>query len=296
MQGYDKFFKQARKAASNEGPTRISAQVNTAKKTRPAAQTQAASPEAQIKKMMQERLRSKKQQKAKTKAPFPKGAFAIVVVGLVVCAAGLAFPQSYEWITSHVEIGFLTEASASDAKENKDDKAAKAAADKSAKAAGEDKTAEAKAAAPDSTQASHDMPDTRQWTEEETSFFNKLSERKRELDLKESELVKLEEELQKQRVELDEKIKQLETMRGQIAQTLKSRVDNDQEKVTKLVEVYSGMKPTQAAKVIETINEDLAVQILDRMKKKSASDILNVMNAQKAQRLSEMLAGYKRVE
>jgi flagellar motility protein MotE (MotC chaperone) len=54
------------------------------------------------------------------------------------------------------------------------------------------------------------------------------------------------------------------------------------------------MKPPQAAKIFETIDEDLAVQILGRMKKKSAADILNLMKPEKAQMFTENFAGYKR--
>ena len=114
-----------------------------------------------------------------------------------------------------------------------------------------------------------------------------------ELDRREAELAKLEEELQKQRSGIEEKIKQLETMRAEISTTLKGRVEQDQEKVAKLVDVYSNMKPVSASRVIETLNEDLAVTILDRMKKKNAAEILNMMSAAKAKKLSEMLTGYR---
>ena len=132
------------------------------------------------------------------------------------------------------------------------------------------------------------------WTPEEVALFQKLDERKKTLDLKETELQKLEEELQKQKAELDEKIKKLEGMRGEISKTLQTRVADDQVKVDKLVEFYSNMKPQQASKVIETLNEDLAVEVLDKMKKKVAAEIMNMMDAKKARRLSELLTGYQR--
>jgi flagellar motility protein MotE (MotC chaperone) len=133
------------------------------------------------------------------------------------------------------------------------------------------------------------------WSDEEMSFFKKLNDRKKEQDLREAELNKMEEELQRQKVELDEKIKRLEAMRGEISQTLKARVASDQEKVDKLVQMYSSMKPQQASKIIESLNEDLAVEVLDKMKKKSAAEIMNAMDSKKAQRLSELLTGYQRM-
>jgi len=100
--------------------------------------------------------------------------------------------------------------------------------------------------------------------------------------------------LQRQKVELDKRIVQLEEMRTQIAQVLKERVEVDQEKVNKLVDLYSNMKPKQAADVIGTINEDLAVEVLAKMKKKNAAEIMNLLSPDKARVLSEKYTGYRR--
>ena len=54
------------------------------------------------------------------------------------------------------------------------------------------------------------------------------------------------------------------------------------------------MKPQQAAKVFETMDEDLAVEIIGRMKRKPAAEILNLLKAEKAQVISEKYTGYKR--
>ena len=132
------------------------------------------------------------------------------------------------------------------------------------------------------------------WSEEEVKAFSKLEERKRELDEREAELQKLEEELHQQKVTLDDKIKQLEKMRQNIGAVLKDRTVADSEKVDRLVEFYSNMKPQNAAKIFEEINEGLAVELLSRLKKKNAADIMNLIKPDKAQRLSEKFAGYRK--
>jgi flagellar motility protein MotE (MotC chaperone) len=130
--------------------------------------------------------------------------------------------------------------------------------------------------------------------EENQSYFGKLNDRKKELDVREKELNELEAELQKQRDEVEARIRKLEEIRAQIGQVLKDKVEVDEERVKKLVEFYSDMKPQNAAQIIATLNEDLAVEILGRMKKKNAADILNLLKADKAQVLTEKFAGYKR--
>ncbi len=126
------------------------------------------------------------------------------------------------------------------------------------------------------------------------SYFSKLNERKKELDLREKELNELEEELHKQKSEIEERIQHLERIRVQIAGVLKDKVEVDQQKVKTLVEFYSNMKPQQAAKVIGTLNEDLAIEVLGQMKKKNAAEIMNLLEPSKAQIISEKFAGYKR--
>ncbi len=135
---------------------------------------------------------------------------------------------------------------------------------------------------------------SKDWTSEQLSFFNKLEERKQQLDAKEKDLQKLDEELQEQKLALEKRLLDLQDVRTKISNRLDEKVKVDQEKVDKLVEFYSNMKPVNAAKVFEDIDEDLAVEILNKMKKKSAADIMNLLKTDKAQKLSEKFAGYKR--
>jgi flagellar motility protein MotE (MotC chaperone) len=129
---------------------------------------------------------------------------------------------------------------------------------------------------------------------EEMSYFNSLSERKKQLDLREAELNALEEELHKQRQEVEGRIGKLEQIRAEIATVLKEKVDVDETRVTTLVDFYSNMKPKQAAEIFNNLNEDLAVEVLGRMKKKNAAEIMNLLEPQKARTLSEKFTGYKR--
>lgn len=132
------------------------------------------------------------------------------------------------------------------------------------------------------------------WTLKELSYFSKLEERKNELDSREQELAKLEEELHKQKKEIEGRIVELQKIRNQISTILKDKVAVDQQKVNKLVDVYSNMKPQNAAKIFGDIDENLAIEILAKMKKKNAAEILNLLDAKKAQTLSEKFAGYQR--
>lgn len=122
----------------------------------------------------------------------------------------------------------------------------------------------------------------------------KIKEKTRELELKEEELARTETELEAQKIALEKRIEELNNLRRDISSVLENKVKVDDAKVETLVQVYTNMKPVQAARVIETLDEDLAVEILNRMKKKSAADIMNMLKPEKAQIFSEKLAGFKR--
>lgn len=125
-------------------------------------------------------------------------------------------------------------------------------------------------------------------------FVKDFKDRKKALDQKEEELKTWEAEIQSQKSELDSKISEIQKIRTEISAQLEERVKADQAKIETLVQVYSQMKAAQAAKVFEALDEDLAVDILTKMKKKNAADILNLLKADKAQVLSERFAGYSR--
>lgn len=132
------------------------------------------------------------------------------------------------------------------------------------------------------------------YTEEEINHLSKLNDRKRELDAREEELARLEKEVNQQRENLEKRIADLEKTRRDIASILDDRVQADEQKVETLVQVYSSMKPQQAATIIEDMDEALAVDVLGRMKKKNAAEIMNFFKPEKARVLSEKYAGYRK--
>lgn len=128
---------------------------------------------------------------------------------------------------------------------------------------------------------------------DEADYLFKLAERKKQLDTREEELNKYAAEITKQKEEIEVKLKKLEETRSKISTALEDKIKTDDAKVDTLVQMYSNMKPQQAAKVFESLDEDLVIEILSRMKKKNAADILNLVKAEKAQVLAERYAGYR---
>lgn len=201
----------------------------------------------------------------------------IMLLGMTSLVLGLWTydPEFPERILNKIEIQFLAQSGAAEPAEAKETNAAKPAAEQA------EGTKEEKAEASPSVA-------------EDVSHLAKLRERKEALDLREKELNQLEEELHKQRVEIEGRISKLNELRTEITTLLKERVEGDQEKVMRLVDTYSTMKPKQAADIIAGMNEDLAVEVLAKMKKKNAAEIMNLLESGKARSISEKYAGYKK--
>lgn len=128
---------------------------------------------------------------------------------------------------------------------------------------------------------------------EDADYLFKLAERKKQLDQREEELKKIAEQIEIQKNEIADKLAKLEETRIKISTALEEKIKADDGKVDTLVQMYSNMKPAQAAKVFESLDEDLVIEILGRMKKKNAAEILNLIKPEKAQIFAERYAGYR---
>lgn len=270
---YQDHFKKTRKAASVPRQKSLSeAEVEAQLRKAFGLKSDLSSP-----KNNQKKVKVKKRKKAE----FPLYPVVSLIAMFIGLSSYFVFPTFFNDLLSHVEISYMSSARAKSEPEGKKDPSSKQG--QAAKASSDKGHGEASVSGK-----------SEESVKEEASYLNKLRERKAALDLRETELNQLEEELQRQKQEVEQRIVELTKIREEIATKLEDRVEADQGKVKKLVELYSSMKPKQAAKIVEGINRELAVEVLAGMKKKSAADIMNVMDEKVAKELSERLTGYKR--
>lgn len=131
-------------------------------------------------------------------------------------------------------------------------------------------------------------------TMKNANVYEALKNKTTELEKKERQLALLEEDLQRQKLEIEKQLKEMNEMRRNISSKLETKMTADQESVEKLVGVYADMKPQNAANILAQMDEDLAVKVLEKMKKQNAAAILNYIEPKKAQTLSEKYAGLKK--
>ena len=112
---------------------------------------------------------------------------------------------------------------------------------------------------------------------------------KEALERRQSELERRQDELNTLEARVDDKLEEMKALEGRIQMMLKDAQNVQDEKLRHLVDVYTNMRPKQAAQVLETLNEQTAVRILAGMRGRQAGEILTNVNPEKAAKLSEML-------
>ncbi|MEG2004857.1 MAG: hypothetical protein RR014_02365 [Bilophila sp.] len=107
---------------------------------------------------------------------------------------------------------------------------------------------------------------------------------------KQEELNRREQELLALQQQMETRLDELKNLEGKIQDMLKQANNVQDDKLKHLIDVYSNMKAKQAAEVLATLDERIAVRILAGMRGKQAGEILTYMQAAPAAKLSELLS------
>jgi flagellar motility protein MotE (MotC chaperone) len=110
-----------------------------------------------------------------------------------------------------------------------------------------------------------------------------------ELKEKQQALNRREEELRRLEKTLDAKLREVKELQENIRKMLDEANVLKDKKIKHLIDVYSNMKAKQAALVLESLEEDIAVKILSGMRGRKAGEILSYVTPKKAALLSERL-------
>ena len=100
-----------------------------------------------------------------------------------------------------------------------------------------------------------------------------------ELESKKKELKRLE-------GEVDKKIEQLNQFRVRIEKLLEQKSIEEQKRIGDLAKMYEKMTADKAAAALGTVDQELAISILGKMKTKSAAKVLNNLDRDKAAKLT----------
>ncbi len=108
--------------------------------------------------------------------------------------------------------------------------------------------------------------------------------------LKQEELARKEQQLRSLETELNDKLERMKLLENRLRLMLKDAEETKDAKFRHLVDVLSNMKARQAAAVLETLDQKIAVRVLAGMRGRQAGEILTYVQPEKAAHLTEALA------
>jgi flagellar motility protein MotE (MotC chaperone) len=90
--------------------------------------------------------------------------------------------------------------------------------------------------------------------------------------------------------ELDQKLRELTVLQSEIEASMKKRSDEEIARIASLVKIYEGMKPKDAASILNTLDLDVLLVIMTQMSERKSSPIMAEMNPERARTLTIMMS------
>lgn len=129
----------------------------------------------------------------------------------------------------------------------------------------------------------------------EVEVLQSLGARRTQLDQRQAELSTDNELLAASEKRLTERLAELQRVQG-VVEGLLTKLNEEQEaRVAGMVTVYSKMKPKDAARVFEGLDDDVLLQIAGRMKQTNLSEIMGAMSPDAARRLTKNILESKKI-
>lgn len=121
------------------------------------------------------------------------------------------------------------------------------------------------------------------------TVIQEVKERKASLDKREKDIAAKEQELKARETALGEEVKKLEEIRNEITGLRIIENKKREERVAKLIETMEKMSPQAVAKMINKINDDLAVEAMSKISTERLAKIMNALDPVRSSALSEQL-------
>ena len=124
-----------------------------------------------------------------------------------------------------------------------------------------------------------------------TESLGVFQQKEIELRKKEEQLKEKEERLSKLEKEIELKVKDLLALQKEVQSVRSEKQETQNTRVKGLAKIYGTMKPKEAAKLMENLDDKLVMGIIATMTPDEAAAILSLMEVKKAAKISEALSG-----
>jgi flagellar motility protein MotE (MotC chaperone) len=125
--------------------------------------------------------------------------------------------------------------------------------------------------------------------------YEDLLQRRQQIEEKEKALGQREALVEAAQKELDKKYQELTSLRNEIQDLLSKQSEEEKARIASLVKIYEGMKPKDAARIFNTLDMDILIDVVSRMSERKSSPIIASMEADRARALTTLLAEQKKL-
>ena len=133
----------------------------------------------------------------------------------------------------------------------------------------------------------------RRFTTVELELLQKLTKRREELQLWESNLQIKEATLDATEKRINDKIEQIDAIKKEVTTLLAQYNKVEDAKIASLVKIYENMKPSDAARIFDELEMPVLLLVVDKMSEKKAAPILAAMDPKKAKQVTVELAAQR---
>jgi len=120
----------------------------------------------------------------------------------------------------------------------------------------------------------------------EVEVLKQLSDRRAQLEKRSKQLDSREALIQVTEQRVDQKIKEMETLRQQLQSMVNQVSEAQAVQIENLVKIYETMKPEEAARIFETLDMPILLGVIQRMKPARTAPIMAKMAPEKAKELT----------
>ncbi|HUO93323.1 MAG TPA: hypothetical protein VMU22_10390 [Rhizomicrobium sp.] len=156
-------------------------------------------------------------------------------------------------------------------------------------------TATAAQQAVQSTAAATADDDDAETSSAQVDVLSSLAKRRAELDARERDLDMRENLIAAAEKRVDGKIDSLKQLQSSIQGLLVQRDTAEQKQLDALVKTYSAMKPKDAARIFDSLDETVSLEVAAQMKPDVLAPIIGAMSSEAAQKLTVRLANRLKV-
>jgi flagellar motility protein MotE (MotC chaperone) len=127
-------------------------------------------------------------------------------------------------------------------------------------------------------------------SDSQTALYKDLAARRDALEKREKEMAAREALLKAGEREMDQKMRQLTDIRNEIQGLLQKQGDEEKARIASLVKIYEGMKPTEAARILDTLDINILLNVLSSMNERKSSPIMAAMTPERARAVTILMA------